>query len=78
MDLVHSNEGYVLQTGPGFSDLELLREFMSRTDEIDERNVGEGDQLLRTSNGLLFRGKDYVWSLGSHPRYPFSRHRFAA
>jgi two-component system, LytTR family, response regulator len=64
VDLIHSNEGYLLQVGPGLSDFEVLRGFMNQTVEIDEQNVAVGVKLLRSCNGLLFGGKDYARSLG--------------
>jgi len=64
LELIHSNEGYLLQAGPDFSDLELLRGFMNRKVEIDVHNVAAGAGLLRLCKGNLFGGKDYVWSLG--------------
>jgi two-component system LytT family response regulator len=64
VDLFHTCEGYRLQVTPGFSDLERFRSFMSRKIAIDERNAAEGDKLLRSYNGALFDGKDYVWCAG--------------
>ncbi|WP_248928882.1 response regulator [Paenibacillus hamazuiensis] len=64
LELIHSNEGYLLQAGPGFSDLEQLRGFMDQKAEVDEQNAAAGVKLLRSCTGNLFGGKDYVWSLG--------------
>lgn len=63
-DLTHGNEGYLLRFHPSFSDLESLRDFMSRIQAIGERNAAEAERLFRSCRGPLFGGKDYVWSSG--------------
>ncbi|BBH23103.1 DNA-binding response regulator [Paenibacillus baekrokdamisoli] len=64
VDLTHTNEGYHFPGASELSDLEWLRDFLSRTPAIDDRNVAEGEKLFRYCRGVLFGGKDYIWSSG--------------
>ncbi|WP_158602396.1 response regulator [Cohnella endophytica] len=62
VELTHTNEGYLFEASPAFSDLGQMRDFMARMTKVYGNNASEAEQRFRSYRGSLFGGKDYPWS----------------